>query len=299
MEKLPWQDEDFEILDRCPWDGADAERAELLYQDDMGCDIVRCPSCGITYARKRLNEHGLPKYWGNYLSRVHIHDSKLTEQRNKMYKVDYDFSHLYVPSGHVLDVGCGNGAFMDMYIAHGYKATGVEYGREAAKAASVHHHVRYGIFSEMDFGEERFDLIIFRGVLQYIPDPKSYLLHAVHLLKKTNSSNHGGCLFITAQPNMNSFAAQLFGDKFGLRVTGSDFIGYTEPVLTQYLTSGGIGLRKIGERYFYEETPYADVENDILRMAEAIHAHREKKNITGCSPAFWGNMMTLMYEKYR
>ena len=192
MGKLQWTDEDFEVLNRCPWDGADATHAEFLYRDDVGCEIVRCPSCGVTYARKRLNAHGLPKYWGDYLSRVHIHDSKLTEQRNRMYQIDYDFSHLYVPSGRVLDVGCGNGSFMDVYLAHGYDVSGVEYGKEAAEVASEHHRVRYGVFSEMDFGEEKFDLVIFRGVLQYIPDPKSYLRKAASLLKKSDTANRGG-----------------------------------------------------------------------------------------------------------
>lgn len=65
-----WTQDDFEILHQCPWDNAPAEAAEFLYQDDMGCDIVRCPQCGIVYAKRRLNESGLPKYWGETICRV-------------------------------------------------------------------------------------------------------------------------------------------------------------------------------------------------------------------------------------
>lgn len=281
---------DFEILDRCPWDNSPAETAEFLYQDDMGCDVVRCPECGIVYAKRRLNENGLPKYWGDYLSRVHVHDPEAVEKRIKMYQIDYEFSHLYVPRGKVLDVGCGNGSFMDVYEEHRYETFGIKYGKEAAASAEKRHRVRYGVFDEMDFGEEKFDLIIFRGVLQYISNPKNYLSKAVSLLKPTK-----GHLFITAQPNMDALAFRLFGKFFTEPVTGADFIGLTESALSTYLHK--IGLRKIGERYFYEETPYADVEEDLLKMAKAIQYRRDGREIDFKAPSYWGNMMTLMYKK--
>lgn len=280
---------DFELLERCPWDGAPVEKSVFLYQDDMGCEIVRCLHCGIVYAKRRLNEHGLPKYWGDYLSRVHVQDQDAVEKRNRMYQIDYDFSHQYVQSGKVLDVGCGNGSFMAVYEQHGYDVVGVEFGKEAAETAAKNHQVRCGVFDEMDFEQEKFDLVIFRGVLQYVSYPTKYLEKAVSLLTT------GGRLFITAQPNMNSFAFRLFGKRFTQPVTGADFIGYTEEVLSSYLQS--FGLQKVGERYFYEETPYANVEEDILKMAKAVQYKRAGKEIDFNAPAWWGNMMTLMYHK--
>lgn len=286
---------DFEILDRCPWDNSPAKTAEFLYQDDMGCDVVRCPECGIVYAKRRLNENGLPKYWGDYLSRVHVHDPATVDKRNKMYEIDYAFSHQYVSSGRVLDVGCGNGSFMGVYERHGYDVYGVEYGKEAADSAGKTHRVRYGVFDEMDFGDKRFDLIIFRGVLQYVPNPKSYLCKAVSILNNNNSTKTGGYLFITAQPNVESLGFRLFGKNFTQPVTGADFIGLHEHVLTEYMLE--LGMRKVGERYFYPETPYADEENDLLKMARAVQYRHEGEAIDFKAPAYWGNMMTLMYKK--
>jgi methionine biosynthesis protein metW len=288
MNKL--LDSDFEILDRCPWDNSPAETAEFLYQDDMRCDVVRCPECGIVYAKRRLNGKGLPKYWEDYLSRVHIHDEEAVKKRIKMYQIDYEFSHLYVPRGKVLDVGCGNGSFMDVYEEHGYETFGVEYGKEAAASAEKRHRVRYGVFDEMDFGKEKFDLVIFRGVLQNVPNPKAYLEKAISLLNSTD-----GHLFITAQPNMTALAFRLFGKHFTEPVTGAQFIGLTEVALTVYL--GELGLRKIGERYFYSETPYADESEDLLKMAKAIQYKAAGKDIDFSAPSYWGNMMTLMYKK--
>lgn len=284
---------DFEFLKYCPWDHTDVEQAEYLYTDDMGCDIVHCPSCGVVYAKRRLNRSGLPKYWGDYLSRVHTHDIDSIKKRNQMYQIEYAFSQQYVFTGKVLDIGCSNGSFLDVYKARGYETFGVEYGKEAAIAAGETHKVRYGVFSEMDFEKEKFDLIIFRGVLQYIPYPKKYLEKAVELLRPKQGMRPGGYLFITAQPNMNSLAFRLFGKKFTQPVTGADFIGFTEQLLTRYLMEWG--LKKVGERYFYPETPYAKEEEDLLKMAKAIQYKREGKEVDFSSPAYWGNMMTLMY----
>ena len=64
----------------------------------MGCDVVKCPSCGIVYAKRRLNENGLSKYWSDYLSRVHVHDPETVEKRNQMYQIDYAFSSQFVRS---------------------------------------------------------------------------------------------------------------------------------------------------------------------------------------------------------
>jgi hypothetical protein len=131
-------------------------------------------------------------------------------------------------------------------------------------------------------------LIIFRGVLQYVPDPKAYLEKAIGILADN------GHIFITAQPNMESLCFNLFKENFTQSVTGVDFIGYTEKLFNEYFKTKG--LKKITDKYFYEETPYANVEEDILRVAKAIEYKRKNQEITFKAPAFYGNMMSLVYK---
>lgn len=135
-----------------------------------------------------------------------------------------------------------------------------------------------------------FDLIIFRGVWQYLPDVKANLKKAVEVL------NDGGYIYITAQPNMDSLCAKLFKDKFALGVSSSDFIGLNEGMITEYFSA--LGGKQIGSKYFYEETPYVDVENDIKRVAKAIELNKNGKEINFSAPAFLGNMMSLVYRKF-
>ncbi len=186
-----------------------------------------------------------------------------------MYELDYYFISNYMTEGSVvLDVGCGEGDFLDLFKNNGHKTFGVEFGHQAAEISRQKHKCYEGVFPDLDIAES-FDLIIFRGTLQYFESPKRYIDKAVSLLKQN------GLIFILAA-NMDSFCFSLFKDKFPVPVTGADFIHYTEPVLDKYFCMEK-GLKKISSRYFYEETPYSDVENDILKVVRAIECKRGRK----------------------
>lgn len=282
----------FWILDKCPWDACESEDSEWLYKDIYGSDVVKCHKCGCVYAKRRLNQHGLEVYWENYSSRCHTADESLNEQRTGMYQLDFSYIDQFMDkneSPHVLDVGCGEGNFLDIFEKAGYVTAGIEYGHEAAEIAAKKHKVWEGDLSTLDL-DATFDLIIFRGVLQYLPDVKANLKKAVEVL------NYGGYIYITAQPNMDSLCAKLFKDKFALGVSSSDFIGLNEGMITEYFSALG-GVKQVSSKYFYEETPYADVENDIMRVAKAIELNKNGKDINFSAPAFWGNMMSLVYRK--
>ena len=79
---------------------------------------------------------------------------------------------LYMPK--VLDVGCSGGYFLDIFKEHGFNTFGIEYGDEAVREASRKHKVFKGTFPEIALTDQ-FDLIIFRGVIEHVPNPVSYL----------------------------------------------------------------------------------------------------------------------------
>ena len=282
----------FYNLTACPWCEADANNSKYLYTDAYGSEVIKCKSCGLVYAKRRLNNKGLAIYWDKYSSRVHTSDKTMTAKRDKMYLLDFNYIDDFISreklAKKVLDVGCGEGGFLDIFKAHGYATYGVEYGHEAAKIAGTRHKVIDGSLPELVINE-KFDLVVFRGVLQYLPNVKDYINKAYSLIKD------GGLLFITAQPNMSAICAKLFKENFVLNVSSTDFIGFNEKILTDYMNK--LGAVKLGEKYFYEETPYADVKEDILKMARAINLAREGRKIDFKAPAFYGNMLSLVYKK--
>lgn len=279
---------DFNELSKCPWCNDNVENSKLLYTDLIGCDVVQCSKCGLVYAKRRLNGAGLDKYWNKYYSRVHTADQEMNYKREKMYELDFKYINSYISNGSVLDIGCGDGSFMNYFERNGFKTVGVEFGKEAASVGKKEHNIYYGVFTEIDI-DEAIDLVVFRGVLQYVPDSKAYLEKAISLLKNR------GIIFITAQPNIDSFCFNLFKENFTQPISGTDFCGFSESILTEFMVENG--MRKIGEKYFYEETPYANVKEDIKAVAKAISCNENGENIAFSSPPFWGNMMSLVYEK--
>lgn len=277
-------------IENCPWCGISVDNSKELYKTEYDCTTVEC-SCGFVYSNKILNEEGLSVYWQNYESNVHLANVILNEQRLKMYKLEAEYVLQYLNKDSlVLDVGCSGGEFLDCFEKSIGKKNceGVEFGEEAYNIASKKYHVYFGEFPKIKL-EKKYDLVIFRGTIQYFINPKTYIKKAFEILKD------GGILYITSSPNADSFCFKLFKEKFTLPVNYTDYYGYKEPLLTDYIRE--IGGELIAQKYFYKETPYADIEHDIERVAEAIRDVNTKGVVSKASPAFFDNMLTLVYKK--
>lgn len=84
---------------------------------------------------------------------------------------------LYYPkyNGKFLDIGCGDGYWLDKIERYGWDCTGVEFiGKDNKK-------IRIGNFSEMNFNE-KYEFIRMSHVLEHVVDPEKYLLKIKNLL---------------------------------------------------------------------------------------------------------------------
>jgi len=107
--------------------------------------------------------------------------------------------------GHVLDVGCGSGAFLKRMRNAGWQTTGVEPDPRAA--LRVRELLGAQVFSsieELEAHGGRFDLITLSHVIEHVPDPLDTLRRLALLLAPN------GRLVITT-PNAKSLGARLFG----------------------------------------------------------------------------------------
>lgn len=285
------QEKHYEELENCPWCGS--VKFDEYIGTVHGCNILKCRSCDLIFAQRRLNSDGLTHFFRHYLTNTHIADIRYVELRNVMYQIEFNLiNNIMHPNRpiKVLDVGCSGGYFLDLFKKNGFQCFGIEVGEEAAKEAVKKHKVWLGEFPHLDL-KEKFDLIVFRGVLQYFPFPKQYLQKANTVLKED------GYIYITSTPNFNSFCAKLFGDKWNFHIASdkTDYIGFTPKHFDDFFKDHNFIKRT--ECFFYEETPYANVEEDIFKVSEAIRLKNEGKEIHFKSPPFWGNLMSLVFQK--
>lgn len=105
----------------------------------------------------------------------------------------------------LLDVGCGNGAFLAKMRTQGYDVVGLELDPAAvatARAAGL--EVAQGPMTDATFPPRSFDVITLHHVLEHVHDPVALLGRCAGLLRE------GGRLCIHT-PNLDSLAHRRFG----------------------------------------------------------------------------------------
>jgi len=273
-----------EELKQCPWCSSSTQYS--WGENKSGFQSVTCGDCGLIYVKNRYNEKGLEQYYRNYLSNVHQESEQAVLDRSTMYQIEYKHITQYISRGAVLDVGCSGGYFLDCFDDN-YQCTGVEFGAEAALEAEKKYKVYQGEFDKIQI-EQKFDLIVFRGVIEHIPFPKLYLDKATSIL------NEGGCIYITSTPNSDAFCCDLFKEHWNQHVPESHLMHFSSKHFNDYFNE--IGMTCIDTKSFYRETPYCNIEEDIVKVADAIKIKNTGQKVGFKSPAFYENMMSLIYK---
>jgi 2-polyprenyl-3-methyl-5-hydroxy-6-metoxy-1,4-benzoquinol methylase len=98
----------------------------------------------------------------------------------------------------ILDVGCGNGAFLDAAMEQGYDIKGIELSQSAIDIANRFNlPVKKIDFFSTEIESSSFDILTMFEVIEHLPEPVLFLQRAEHVVKR------GGLIYITT-PNYNS-----------------------------------------------------------------------------------------------
>lgn len=107
-----------------------------------------------------------------------------------------------IPQGRILDVGCGNGIFLDEAKKLGYEVLGIDLSTSAVQICKQRGvPVKFGDFTKVQF-DGRFDFITMWDVIEHLTSPFIYVQRAYELLK------HGGYLVIKT-PNIGSLTIRV------------------------------------------------------------------------------------------
>jgi 2-polyprenyl-3-methyl-5-hydroxy-6-metoxy-1,4-benzoquinol methylase len=114
--------------------------------------------------------------------------------------------------GKVLDVGCGDGMFLNRMRGLGWTVDGVDFDAKAVTNAWLKYglELRHGDLAGARFAENSFDAVTMSHVIEHVPDPVALLAEARRILKP------GGRLVVTT-PNTGSYGHEKFqGYWFGV-----------------------------------------------------------------------------------
>ena len=253
-------------------------------------EAKKCKDCGMISVNPHLNDEGLSKVYQDYFTH-RLDEKELFEKRKIMYKIDHDWVTKFINHGKMLDVGCSGGQFLSVFDSKKWERQGVEIDKDAAEFAKSEYDipVSIGYFPEISF-EEKFDLVVIRGVIEHFSDPISVLKKCAEVLKPN------GFLFITATPVGNSFAFDVYREKWHLFTPLAHIHFFTVDLLSRVLKTFGMSL--IDQHYQYEETPYANPEKDFSKIRDdIILISQGKQDQIKQSVTFSGSMMTAVWQK--
>jgi 2-polyprenyl-3-methyl-5-hydroxy-6-metoxy-1,4-benzoquinol methylase len=174
-------------------------------------DLLACRECGTV--QQPVLPSGEPLH---ALYRGMCDDAYLSEEAGRRATADrlLDLIAAHVPSGRLLDVGCGHGLLLDQARARGYETVGLELSRAAARHAreTLGLDVRELPLEAFDDGRNgdapgSFDVVVLADVLEHLDDPVGAIDRCARLLRP------GGVLCVVT-PDPSSLTARAAGARW-------------------------------------------------------------------------------------
>jgi SAM-dependent methyltransferase len=248
-----------------------------------------CKKCGMKSVNPYFTNDGLEFLYTKYLSE-RLLDVDLKGKRDVMYDLDRDWILNYIQNGSVLDIGSSAGYFLSRFNQNDFVRHGVEFSEECrVKAKKLFNiPIRTGNVVDMDF-DLKYDLVILRGVIEHFIDPNPVVEKISRIITK------GGYLYITATPNGQSFAFDVYREKWNLfSVDHVHFfsVNHLDTIISK------LGFDLVSYFYPYEDTPYANIKNDFNKIKKdigLIEATGSRDSISSSVP-FPGSMLTAVWK---
>ena len=255
----------------------------------MKDEALKCDNCNLIYMKEMPSSEELHAHYRNYESSIHKANTEHTAKRQKMYNLELNIIEPFLKkNSSILDVGCANGDFLRLFNNLGHKCSGVEIGEESFKKSVKVFDAYHGEFPNLEINK-KFDLIIFRGTIEHFLEPRLYLEKAVSLL------NDSGLIFITSTPNSNSLCCELYRERWNQFHPIFHLFHFSDGLFDKFFRNHN--MKNIHRSFPYLETPYSNLESDMNVVRKAIERIRNNEEIDSDSPAFFGNMMSLVYRK--
>lgn len=178
--------------------------AFLFVKDEF--HYVRCRRCGLVYVTPRLRDH--LQQQERFYELVTEGNTEAAAERDRhprrmksLTKVARSYMN-YKRIGHLLDVGCGFGTFLEVAESLDWRACGLEVASAPASVAGRHHDVFYGFLSDAPYEPNSFDVVRLNDVIEHVPSPRALVRDIERILRP------GGLLYIST-PNVDSFSVAL------------------------------------------------------------------------------------------
>jgi 2-polyprenyl-3-methyl-5-hydroxy-6-metoxy-1,4-benzoquinol methylase len=232
-----------------------------------GYGIEECPGCGLVQLVPTPTPETLralyeeESYFGGEGSGYSQYESQ-EEEYLATFREDVRRIGEFVPTGRILEVGCGYGYFLKAALDAGYDAYGVDLSPTAVKFAEERYPGRVfcGFVEEVpEIQGEKYDVIFASHLIEHVTDPAAFLRTARELL------NPGG-LVVMVTPNIKSLLSRVSGSRW-VSFKIPEHVSYYDPAtITELLRRTEFEVTTIDSAYQYYALPFV-----MTRIRELLH----------------------------
>ena len=187
--------------------------------------LVKCSDCNFVFTKQMPSTQEFERTYRKYGRNAY--QSPITIKRfNEL----LDEFEKYRKTNKLLDVGCGEGDFLDVAKKRGWDVYGTEYGENAFnKCVDKGIKMYNGVLDPNKFEKESFDVVTSFEVLEHINNPKEEINNISKLIRK-------GGLFYCTTPNFNALGRLYLKNKYNIFIYPEHLCYYTPNTLTKLVT---------------------------------------------------------------
>lgn len=209
-------------------------------------NIVKCNNCELIYINPRPTAESVSKLYEADYAPEEITDTSLITKtadwkiiiKGILYKL-YGYIGNLPRKGKILELGCGEGAILEILSRRGCEAWGIEPNPKAARICKKKGlNVICSSLEEANFRDEFFDAVIMSQVVEHLPSPKG-TLKEVNRIVKRKGKVHIYC------PNAESFLSKLFGKYWHGWHIPFHFYSFSKKAILKLINDVGFKVAKI------------------------------------------------------
>ncbi|MFX1537939.1 MAG: class I SAM-dependent methyltransferase [Promethearchaeota archaeon] len=203
--------------------------------------VVVCSSCGMIQVYPRPSKHYLKSFYDSHFDadvvttspyRIFVFEKILTQIKKRFPK----------PAS-LLDVGCGNGSFLETAKKFSRNVCGVDTSAYCCRTCKEKSLTVYcGELEEVNFPNSSFDVVTMFHVIEHVLDPRSLLVEVRRILKV------GGGVVVRT-PNVDSKISKATGPYWGWMNPPFHLNYFSPSSLSKILENTGFSVDLITTRF--------------------------------------------------
>ena len=214
-------------------------RKKYISSDLTHFGIVRCIDCGHIYLSPRPTDETLGDYYqGKYYTAANAQSGEKKQTSHAFLYANYVKRFYKSLNCKILDVGCGDGTFIEYMAKNGANCFAVEPDKRTRDLVSNYDGVNNVWQYLSDVNENGFDVITMFEVIEHLTNPSTDLEICNKLLKENGS-------LIIKTPNANAFESKLLGPDWISLEIPRHLHFFTDNTINKILNQSGFEIKKI------------------------------------------------------